>query len=283
MFLHRCRLRWSDLDAQGHVNNAVVIDYLQEARVAFVRGGPLSELLDTGLVIVGHRVEYLAPIEYVPHGVDVGLFVTHVGGARFEVGYELHQGQTLVGRARSVLCPFDFAENRPARLNGDQRGFLLSHLQERQDLAALETTDVAGAGTPTPITVRWSDLDAYGHVNNAKVFDYIQQARIEATTAWVPSMARVGALDSKYLWLVVRQDVDYLAQIGHRLEPYALHTVPAAIGRTSIRLASELVCDEQSRVYARGRTVLVCADSFGRPTELPAAVRSRLERVGPSG
>jgi len=33
-------LRWGDLDAQGHVNNARFIDYLQEARADFLLGGP---------------------------------------------------------------------------------------------------------------------------------------------------------------------------------------------------------------------------------------------------
>ena len=39
MFQFSCPLRWGDLDAQGHVNNAVVVDYLQEARVAFLLSG----------------------------------------------------------------------------------------------------------------------------------------------------------------------------------------------------------------------------------------------------
>ena len=54
MFRYRCPLRWSDLDAQGHVNNALLIDYLQEARVAFLATNPDSTLLHDGLVVVGH-------------------------------------------------------------------------------------------------------------------------------------------------------------------------------------------------------------------------------------
>ena len=32
-------MRWGDMDAQGHVNNAAYLDYLQEARVAFLLSG----------------------------------------------------------------------------------------------------------------------------------------------------------------------------------------------------------------------------------------------------
>ena len=57
MFEFRCPQRWSDLDAQGHVNNAHIVDYMQEARVAFFRSGPTSSLLDSGIVVVGHQAE----------------------------------------------------------------------------------------------------------------------------------------------------------------------------------------------------------------------------------
>ena len=91
MFSFRCPLRWSDLDAQGHVNNAHIIDYMQEARVAFFRSGSTSDLLDSGIVVVGHQVEYSSAIEYSTEGVDIELTVTEVGGARFEVAYEIVQ------------------------------------------------------------------------------------------------------------------------------------------------------------------------------------------------
>ena len=38
--VYRCPLRWGDMDAQGHVNNAAYLDYLQEARVDFLLSGP---------------------------------------------------------------------------------------------------------------------------------------------------------------------------------------------------------------------------------------------------
>ena len=52
------------MDAQGHVNNAAYVDYLQEARVDFLLSGSpvLHEMLDTGVVVASHQVEYLRPI-----------------------------------------------------------------------------------------------------------------------------------------------------------------------------------------------------------------------------
>ena len=81
MFVYGCPLRWSDLDAQGHVNNAVIVDYLQEARVAFLRQGPASALLDSGIIVVSHQVEFRGSIPYEARSVRIELGVSALGAA----------------------------------------------------------------------------------------------------------------------------------------------------------------------------------------------------------
>ena len=63
-YTHRCPMRWGDMDAQGHVNNAAYLDYLQEARVAFLLSGSpvLHHLLDSGVLVINHQLEYVRPI-----------------------------------------------------------------------------------------------------------------------------------------------------------------------------------------------------------------------------
>ncbi|AQP44909.1 acyl-CoA thioesterase [Tessaracoccus flavus] len=269
-------LRWSDLDAQGHVNNAIIVDYLQEARVAFLRSGPASQLLDEGVVVVSHQVEYRRPIDYSDDGVHVALGVSALGGSRLELAYELRQDGELAVRARTTLCAFDFEAQRPIRLKPEYRTFLGGFVTEAEPLRPLAAPHLEGRGTAIDLPVRWTDLDSYGHVNNAKVYDYLQQARITATTTWDPSMARAGSEGSEYLWLVARQDVDYLAQLEHRMEPYAVRVAPAHLGASSITLVAELVDPADERVFVRARTILVCADRRGFKIELPGAIRDAL-------
>ena len=277
MFEVRCPLRWSDLDAQGHVNNAIVVDYLQEARVAFLRSGPASDLLDAGVVVVGHEVEYRRAIDYSDDGVDVSLGVAELGAARIALSYELRQAGELAVVARTLLCPFDFEAQAPTRILPEYREFLQAHRVEAEPLRALTAPPLEGRGTRVPLPVRWTDLDSYGHINNAKVFDYLQQARISATTAWDPDMARVGSAGSRHLWLVARQDVDYVAQMDHRMEPYEVRVAPVALGSSSITLAAEILDPEAGTLFVRGRTILVCADLDGRKTPLDETTRQRLE------
>ena len=140
----------------------------------------------------------------------------------------------------------------------------------------IDVPDLGRNGSVTPCPVRWSDLDSYGHVNNVKVLDYLMQARIAATTSWSPAMARSGTSGSRLNWLIARQDVDYINQIGHRLAPYAVRTAPASLGRTSVTLAAEIFNPDDGTAFARGRTVLVAADGAGKPVELPEEVRKDL-------
>lgn len=276
MFSYRCPLRWSDLDAQGHVNNAIVIDYLQEARVAFLATNPASTLLSDGLVVVGHQVAYRRPVWYDDKGIEIELGIIELGGARFELGYRLSQTGRTVADARTVLCPFDFAAQAPVRLTQLDRDFFGSHRASFEELTQVVAPKLNGRGERIELVVRWSDLDRYGHVNNAVVFDYLQQARIEATTRWDPSMARMGSGAGERMWLVAQQDVDYITQIPHRVEPFVVLAAPVRLGRTSLTLAAELVDPKTGAVLVRGRTVLVSADGEGRPVELGEETRSLL-------
>ena len=96
-------LRWVDLDTQGHVNNAVVADYLQEARVAFLLSGDNAHMLGTSSIVAGHQIEFLRPIGYATEPVEVALSVGKVGAATVSIGYEVRHLGTPVARARSPM------------------------------------------------------------------------------------------------------------------------------------------------------------------------------------
>ena len=101
-----------------------------------------------------------------------------------------------------------------------------------------------------PLGVRWSDLDSYGHVNNVKFYDYVQQARIaliNETVHWPPET----------VWMVARQDVQYRAPLDFRLEPYEVATWVTAIGTRSFTLAAEIRDPDSGTRYATAGTVAV--------------------------
>lgn len=119
-------MRWSDMDAYGHVNNTEFFRYTEQARIealALVKASP-----DTGTLVVRHEVEYLRPLEYHPAGVLVDVWITRVGGAGFDLGYEVatdDDGERAVhARSASTMVMYSFSRAAPRRISDDERAFL---------------------------------------------------------------------------------------------------------------------------------------------------------------
>lgn len=140
------RLRWSDLDAYGHVNNAEMLRLLEEARIIALWstdeptadvdsgeaiGGSTAVLdgrpgADTLSLIARQEIEYLTPIPYMRKPLDVQLWVGRMGGASLELCYEVwspagSDPATLYARAATTLVLADAATGRPRRINERER------------------------------------------------------------------------------------------------------------------------------------------------------------------
>lgn len=268
-FVSRVPLRWVDLDAQGHVNNAVVADYLQEARVDWLLSGPNAHLLGTSTMVVSHQVEYLGPVLFGLDPVEVELQVGAVGAARFVLAYSVRQDGRELARARSVLCLFDYAGGRPRRMTTAERAWFLGQSTELEPWPSLGRWSVGERAHSSEFVVRWSDLDPYGHVNNVRVFDFVAEARIRMNPHDDGATRMQVAAEQGLLWMVARQDVDYLGQIAHRSAPYRVRSAIARVGRTSVTIVAQVEDQVDGAVLVRTRTVLVCGDATGRPVPLP--------------
>jgi acyl-CoA thioester hydrolase len=125
-FTFACPVRWSDLDAYGHVNNARFLTLYEEARVALMfieaRKAGLTSF-ERGVVISRHEIDYMRPVDYTDP-VHIELWIEEIRPSRFTVVYELFDGGTVASRARSVCVPFDLAAGRPRRMSIEEREFL---------------------------------------------------------------------------------------------------------------------------------------------------------------
>jgi acyl-CoA thioester hydrolase len=125
-FVYHSPLRWSDMDAYGHVNNARFLTLYEEARVAlFFRGAREMGLtsFEDGIVISRHEVDYLRPVDY-GDPVRIELWVEEIRAGRFTVVYELIDGDVVASRARSVCVPYNLDGQYPRRLSDAERSFL---------------------------------------------------------------------------------------------------------------------------------------------------------------
>jgi acyl-CoA thioester hydrolase len=138
-----CPLRWADMDSLGHVNNVTYVDYLQESRVDMLRvharatGG---EELAEGTVVVRAEVEFVSPLVYRPEPVRIESWVTRIRVASFTMAYEILDEQAdgsrqVYARARTVLTPYVFGEDRPRRILEPERVVLERFLESDADAA----------------------------------------------------------------------------------------------------------------------------------------------------
>ena len=217
-------MRWADMDLQGHVNNVVYVDYLQEARVDMLRThGPAAQTgeLAEGVVVVRHEVHYRAPLAFRFRPVSIECWVTEIRAASFTLAYEVFhetdEGRRVYLQATTVLTPYVFSSERPRRLSSDERTALETFLEpqdpQRRTSFATSRHDKLGH---YPVHVRFSDVDVYGHVNNVVYVDYLQEARVDMLRTHGPA-ARTGELAEGVV--VVRHEVTYLAPLTFRFRP----------------------------------------------------------------
>lgn len=124
-------MRWSDLDAYGHVNNARFLTLYEEARVAMFFTGARAHGLtsfEEGIVIARHEIDYLRQVSF-EDPVRVELWISELRAARFTVNYELFDGTVLASRAKSVCVPYNLADAHPRRLSEAERDFLEPYLE----------------------------------------------------------------------------------------------------------------------------------------------------------
>ncbi|MDI6911636.1 thioesterase family protein [Nocardioides sp.] len=256
---YRCPLRWADLDPLGHVNNVVYVDYLQEARVDMLRThGPAAGTGDLaeGVVVVRHEVSYLAPLAFGFEPVTIESWVTEIRAATFTLAYEIfheRDGERHVYvRAKTVLTPYVFASERPRRLAAVERETLATFLEPddpapRVPVASTRPEVAAHA----PVQVRFSDVDVYGHVNNVKYFEYLQETRIRLTADLWRGLEPISLV-------VAQTDVDYRVPILFRPEAYDAWSWTSRVGQRSATIES-LILDGET-VLARARVAIVFFD-----------------------
>ncbi|MEU0967600.1 thioesterase family protein [Streptomyces sp. NPDC005917] len=132
--IYRCALRWSDMDAYGHVNNAIFLRYLEEARIDFLsRRGKESK---QGSVVARHEIDYKRQLVHRPDPVGIELWVTEIRAASFTVAYEVKDDDLVYVRASTVVVPFDFDTGRPRRITAEERDFLEEYRDDKEEAVA---------------------------------------------------------------------------------------------------------------------------------------------------
>lgn len=139
MFTHALAVRFRDLDAMNHVNNAVYLTYLEEARLAFSRvmGVDWARFREQGFVLARCEIDYRLPA-VLGDVLRIGLQVGRVGRSSFDFLYRIQRDSDgrLIAEAKTVQVCYDYRAQRPMRIPADWRPVLLQHQADGAETAA---------------------------------------------------------------------------------------------------------------------------------------------------
>ncbi|HLO69130.1 MAG TPA: thioesterase family protein [Holophaga sp.] len=119
-------VRFSDLDALGHVNHAVFVTYLEHARTkwwgAYLAGRPFAE---EGFFIARVEMDYRKPI-LLGDEVRVEIRCAHVGTTSFTLAYRVLRGgdEVVLAEGQTVQVMVDLATGRPRPIGARAQAWL---------------------------------------------------------------------------------------------------------------------------------------------------------------
>jgi acyl-CoA thioester hydrolase len=117
-------VRYSDIDAQGHLNHARYFSFMEEARFQYMIAvglwHPTQSYEQVGQVVAEATCAYKAPV-LANQNVTVAIRTTHVGQKSMVLVYELRVGEAVVATGRTVQVAYDYASQRSQPVPADWR------------------------------------------------------------------------------------------------------------------------------------------------------------------
>jgi acyl-CoA thioester hydrolase len=114
---------WGDMDALGHVNNAIYARWLEQARIAYFERLGLIGAGSVGPILARQAIDFRKPVRY-PDRVTLWVSVLRIGTTSLALGYRAtssaQDGATVI-EAESVIVVFDYATGTKTPVSDELR------------------------------------------------------------------------------------------------------------------------------------------------------------------
>ncbi|MDD2794726.1 thioesterase family protein [Acidocella sp.] len=118
------KLRYGDIDRQGHINNVAFATFLETGRVALLEAaGRMLAKPGFSFFLAHISIDYLAEI-HPPGTVEIGSAVKTIGNSSVTLTQALFQREKCVATCEAVVVQVDPATSRPAALSPALRASL---------------------------------------------------------------------------------------------------------------------------------------------------------------
>ncbi len=112
-FFHPMEVRYADIDAQGHLNNAKYLTYFEQARIHYFEELGLfskaQSFMDIGTIVADIHIRYLAPV-YLGAAVRVGVRTAAMGNKSITLQETIVDGESgqVYADGTVILVSFDY-------------------------------------------------------------------------------------------------------------------------------------------------------------------------------
>jgi len=125
-FFYPIEIRYGDLDAQGHVNNAKYLTFFEQARLQYLMHLGLfarnQSFMDLGAIVADVHIAFLAPVHYGDQ-VKVGVRTEKLGNKSMTVEQNIVNiaGGEELAKGEIVLVAFNYREQKTIPVPDDWR------------------------------------------------------------------------------------------------------------------------------------------------------------------
>lgn len=104
-------IRFADIDAMGHVNNAVYFSYFEQARIKFFKEliGGKWDWQKQGILVARNEMNYKKPV-HLNDNIVIHIKCVHIGSKSFTLTYEVKRDDEICCDGASVLVCFNHKE-----------------------------------------------------------------------------------------------------------------------------------------------------------------------------
>jgi len=131
-YLNKQFVRWDDLDAMGHVNNAKYLTFAQEARFLWATeefSGVMKETSLIGMVVARAEIDFFSPIYEGGKFVDVEITVGKIGNSSFDMLFTISDNGTVFAKVKTVQVTVSVETMKSRPLSDNEREFLTKYLE----------------------------------------------------------------------------------------------------------------------------------------------------------
>ncbi|BBE22989.1 thioesterase [Arthrobacter sp. MN05-02] len=138
-----------------------------------------------------------------------------------------------------------------------------------------------------PLQLRFGDEDSYGHVNNVRFLQFLEDARVLLMSEPQPGGSFMDLVDADHFTLVGRQEIEYRAPLNFSTTPAAVDLWVTAVGGSSFELGyavrDRVETDGSTTSAIAATTMVLVSRSTGRPVRLSEAQKRILSSwAGPA-